>query len=160
VEENPKPVRVKPPRGIFPARVDDKGRLKLPAAFKGYLEQLGEKDVFVSSFDGRIARIYTLPAWEETEKFLMQDGEDLAERKRIYHLTMHYGADSRMDDQGRILINSDLRREMGVESQPVKLMFFRDVIQVWSEAVDQEKLAAARTAGSEEIEKQETKGLR
>lgn len=160
MEENPKPVRVKPPRGIFPARVDDKGRLKLPAAFKAYLDQLGEKDVFVSSFDGRIARIYTLPAWEETEKYLTQDGDDLSDRKRIYHLAMHYGSDSHLDEQGRILINSDLRREMGVESQPVKLMFFRDVIQVWSEAVDQEKLAAARTVTEEEIERQETKGLR
>lgn len=160
MEENPKSVRVKPPRGIFPARVDDKGRLKLPAAFKAYLEQLGEKDVFVSSFDGRIARIYTLPAWEETEKYLTQDGDDLSDRKRIYHLAMHYGADSHLDEQGRILINSDLRREMGVESQPVKLMFFRDVIQVWSEAVDQEKLTAARTVTTDEIERQETKGLR
>lgn len=160
MEENTQPNRVKPPRGIFPARVDDKGRLKLPAAFKAYLEQREEKDVFVSSFDGRIARIYTLPVWEETEKFLMQDGDDLAERKKIYHLAMHYGADSRLDDQGRILINSDLRREMGVENRPVKLMYFRDVIQVWNEAVDRDKLAAAHSIGASEIERQETKGLR
>lgn len=160
MEETPKSVRVYPPRGIFPARVDDKGRLKLPAAFKAYLEQLGEKDVFVTSFDGRIARIYTPSIWEESERFLTGAGENLARRKKIYHLTQHYGADSRLDDQGRILINSDLRREMGVENAPVKVMFYSGVIQVWSEAVDEAKLAEAKTVTGGDIEAEEMAGLR
>jgi MraZ protein len=160
VEENPKSVPVYAPRGIFPARVDDKGRLKLPAGFKAYLDQLGEKDVFVTSFDGRIARIYTNSIWAETERYLSQAGEDHQRRKRLYHLAMHYGADSRLDDQGRILINSDLRREMAVESQPVKVMFFNGVIQVWSEAVDQAKLADAKQVTATDIDAEEMKGLR
>lgn len=160
MEEAPQLVRIKPPRGIFPARVDDKGRLKLPAAFKTYLEQLDEKDVFVSSFDGRIARIYTSPAWEKTENFLNQSGDDFETREKLYHLAMHYGADSHMDDQGRILINSDLRREMGVESAAVKVMFFDGVIQMWGDAVDQEKLAVAKSVTAAELKTEERKGLR
>lgn len=160
MEENRNIVRVRPPRGIFPARVDDKGRLKLPAAFKTFLEQLEERDVFVSSFDGRIARIYTAPAWEKTENFLNQSGENFETRAKLYHLSMHYGADSRMDDQGRILINSDLRREMGVENSPVKVMFFDGVIQVWGDVVDQEKLAVAKSVTPEELKNEERMGLR
>jgi len=160
VEENRNTVRVRAPRGIFPARVDDKGRLKLPAAFKSFLEQLEEKDVFVSSFDGRIARIYTGPAWDKTEIYLNQSGDDFEIREKLYHLSMHYGADSRMDDQGRILINSELRREMGVENSPVKVMFFDGVIQVWGDAVDQEKLAVARTVQPDQLKNEERKGLR
>jgi MraZ protein len=160
VEENPQFVRVQPPRGIFPARVDDKGRLKLPAAFKGYLEQLNEKDVFVTSFDGRIARIYTPAAWQETESFLTRDGEDFDTRENMYFEAMRYGADSRLDEQGRILINTDLRREMAIENQPVKVMFFRGVIHVWGEVIDQEKRAAAAALTPGDIKALERKGLR
>ncbi len=160
METSPQLVPVRPPRGIFPARVDDKGRFKLPAAFKTYLDNLGEKEVFVTSFDGRIARIYTPTIWAETEAFLTAAGEDVQRNKKLYHLAMHYGADSRLDDQGRILINSDLRREMGIENAPVKVMFYRGVIQLWSEAVDAEKLAEARTVSASEIESAEMKGLR
>lgn len=160
MEEAPQHVRIKAPRGIFPARVDDKGRLKLPAAFKAYLEQLDEKDVFVTSFDGRIARIYTSWAWEKTENFLNQNGEDFETREKLYHLSMHYGADSHMDDQGRILINSDLRREMRVENAPVKVMFFDGVIQIWGEEVDKEKLAVAKSVTTSDLKSEERKGLR
>ena len=39
------------PRGIYPARVDDKGRIKLPADFHRYLTEIGATRVFVTSFD-------------------------------------------------------------------------------------------------------------
>ena len=154
---NPLPT---PPRGLYPARVDDKGRLKLPAVFKAFLEQRGEKEVFVTSFDGRIARIYTPSVWQETEEFLIRDGEDFEVREQMYYDAMRYGADSRLDEQGRILINTDLRREMGIENQPVRLMFYRGVIQFWSEAVDAEKRAAASQISAAARKEQEKKGLR
>lgn len=160
MEENPQPVRSKPPRGIFPARCDDKGRVKLPAAFKAYLEQLGEKDLFVTSFDGRIARIYTDSAWERSEKHLTAPGEDFERRAKFYRLAMHWGADSRLDDQGRVLVNSDLRRAMGIENQPVKVMFFDNVIRLWSEAADAEDLAEAKTVTKQDLIAEEVKGLR
>ena len=46
------------PRGIYPAKVDDKGRLKLPADFHRYLTEIGATKVFVTSFDERVGRIY------------------------------------------------------------------------------------------------------
>jgi MraZ protein len=160
VENDPQAVRPGPPRGLYPARVDDKGRLKLPAAFKTFLDERGEKDVFVTSFDGRIARIYTPAVWAETEAFLTRDGDDFEVREQMYYDAMRFGADSRLDDQGRILINTELRREMGVENQPIKLMFYRGVIQFWSEATDAEKQAAAGQVSAAERKEQEKKGLK
>lgn len=160
METNPESVRNKPPRGIFPARCDDKGRVKLPAAFKAYLEQLGEKDLFVTSFDGRIARIYTDSAWERSEKHLIAAGDDFERRAKLYRLAMTWGADSKLDDQGRVLVNSDLRREMSIENQPVKVMFFDNVIRVWSEAVDAEDLADAKSVTKSDLTAEEIKGLR
>ena len=56
-------------RGNHPARVDEKGRLKLPADFKSELEGGGEgKQVFyITSKDGKRAEIWPLKAWEEVE---------------------------------------------------------------------------------------------
>ncbi len=160
VEETPSKTRIKAPRGIFPARCDDKGRVKLPALFKTYLEQLGEKDLFVTSFDGRIARIYIDSVWEQSEKHLTAAGEDFPRRRRMHKLAMVYGADSRMDDQGRVLVNNELRREMGIENQPVKVMCFDGVIQLWSETTDAEDLADAKKVTADDILAEEMKGLR
>ena len=46
-EENAPPLE--PPRGIYPARLDDKGRLKLPVQFQQYLAAFPEKKLFVAS---------------------------------------------------------------------------------------------------------------
>jgi MraZ protein len=67
VEANPRPAPVEPPRGTYQARVDEKGRLKLPAVFQQYLTDLGETKVFVTSLDVRIARIYPISVWKENE---------------------------------------------------------------------------------------------
>ena len=63
-------------RGNSPATVDDKGRLKLPSSFKAELETFaqGEGDRglregagalrhYLTSLDGRSARLYPLPVW-------------------------------------------------------------------------------------------------
>ncbi len=160
MEETTQTVRPGQPRGLYPARVDDKGRLKLPAAFKAFLEDRNERDLFVTSFDGRIARIYTPGTWQETESFLTQDGDDFEVREQMYYDAMRFGADSRLDDQGRILINTDLRRAMGIENQPVRLMIYRGVIQFWSEAVDAEKQLASAQVTAAARKEQEKKGLK
>ena len=60
---------VEPPRGMYPCRLDEKGRLKLPAEFQHFLNVLPEKKLFVTSLDRRIAQIYPMTAWRENEKF-------------------------------------------------------------------------------------------
>ena len=160
MEETLQPAPVKPPKGIYPARVDDKGRLKLPAAFKSFLEQLGEKDLFVTSFDGRIGRIYTSAAWDHNEKLLVASGENRERRKKLYRLAMANGENSKLDDQGRVLVNTDLRRQMDVENQPVRLMHYDGVVQFWSEPVHDKMMADARTITAEDIEKEEELGLK
>ena len=41
------------PRGMYPGRLDDSGRVKLPAKFQQYLAALPEKTLFVTSLDRR-----------------------------------------------------------------------------------------------------------
>ena len=69
MEEPNQTAKPEPPDGMYPARMDDRGRVKLPAAFKEYLDSLDDKKLFVTSLDRRIARIYPIQLWRETKKF-------------------------------------------------------------------------------------------
>ena len=59
---------------MYPGKLDDKGRMKLPSVFAEYLAALsyvGQKKLFVTSLDGRIARIYPQEVWRQNELFFV-----------------------------------------------------------------------------------------
>ena len=55
-------------RGNSPAKIDDKGRLKIPNAFRSLIEQKHGAEVFVTSLTGEYVRIYPMPVWAEIER--------------------------------------------------------------------------------------------
>src|SRR6202045_4642353 len=54
-------------RGSAPAKIDDKGRLKIPTDFRRAIEERYGPDLFVTSIAGDSALLYPLPVWEEIE---------------------------------------------------------------------------------------------
>ena len=54
-------------RGNHPTRVDEKGRLKLPADFKRLVDEQYGTQFYITSKDGRVAEIYPLQEWEKIE---------------------------------------------------------------------------------------------
>jgi MraZ protein len=132
---------------MYPARIDDKGRLKLPVAFQQYFAALREKTLFVTSLDGRIAQIYTLHVWRQNEKFFETQRENSKAIANIAFTAADLGSETEMDSQGRILFSPELRRALGVENAPVRVYAYRGRIQVLSEAIyEQKKREAAETA--------------
>ena len=103
---------VEHPRGIYPGRVDDKGRLKLPVDFQRYLTQTGAEKVFVTSFDERIGRIYPIPVWNENEKLLRTPNDNAPDADDLWFTANDLGGDSEMDAQGRLLMPPGLRRAL------------------------------------------------
>ena len=69
-------IMAEPPHSIAQARVDDKGRLKLPAEFLEYLKKLGVNMVFVTTLDKKTARIYPISLWKSNLLFLENSGEN------------------------------------------------------------------------------------
>ena len=61
-------------RGNHPARVDEKGRLKLPADFKSLLEPdaEGKFTFYITSKDGERAEVWPIRAWEAVEAKLAE----------------------------------------------------------------------------------------
>jgi len=98
-------------RGSSPAKVDDKGRLKIPSLFKGYLEETYGRDFFVTTYNGEFVRLYPMPVWIEIEKKLASNSSLGTALSRFRNFVNYYGQPATLDDQGRILIHPVLRQK-------------------------------------------------
>ena len=143
--ENASPVEL--PRGRYPGRLDDKGRLKLPAAFAQFFNSLPERKLYLTSLDRRIGQIYPIAEWRANEKFFdgFQDNPEAAQN--IAFNAADLGADVEMDGQGRITVHPDLRRELGMEGQELHLIAYKGHVQVLTEEryQEQKRQATANT---------------
>lgn len=161
VGEKAKPTPVEPPRGSVSAHVDEKGRLKLPVNFQEFLSGFGDDNLYATSVDDRIARIYPISVWKGNEKILeelaIQDPE-AAEDLSI--LTNHYGADAKMDQQGRITLPTDLRRALALENQEVRLDWSQGAINVYSMAEYEARMRRAKTNAAEKLKAARMKGFK
>lgn len=154
------PTPVEAPRGFHSARVDEKGRLKLPAIIAEYLSKLGEQKVFITTVNGATARIYPTSVWQQNESLLEEEGDDAEEKEQVAFVAYHFGADSDVDAQGRVLMPTDLRRKLGMEGEQVYLRCFKQRIEVIGSAMYEQRLAAAMAGLDEKVRSLEKKGLR
>jgi DNA-binding transcriptional regulator/RsmH inhibitor MraZ len=123
---------------MFTGKLDDKGRLKLPVNFQEFLKGFGEQKLFVTSLDRRLAQLYPMSVWLENEKLLEEEQEHSEEAGRIKFTANDMGADVEMDGQGRVLFNTQLRRELDLEGQDVHLLAHGGRVEVIPEAIYQE----------------------
>jgi len=150
---------VEPPRGMYPGKLDEKGRVKLPAAFQQFFHALREKKLFVTSLDRRIGQIYPMAVWRENEKFFDSYREDPRVARNVAFNAADLGAETEMDAQGRVLFSPELRRELGIENQTVRLFAYRGRIEVLSEPIYEERKREASQTASEDLAKLEAAGL-
>ena len=154
------PLSIEAPRGTLSGRVDEKGRLKLPAAVTRYLEGLGERKVFVTTLNTSTAIIYPISVWLETEKMLQEPGDDADIRADIAFIANHYGEDVELDAQGRVLMPMTLRQELQLEKDDVHLLCYKGRIEVIGSGVYAQRLESAKAGLSEKLKALEKKGLR
>lgn len=104
-------------RGNHPAKVDEKGRLKLPAAFKALVDAASIAQFYVTSVDGESAQVWPLPEWEkrEAELGVVSGLEPVVKKYRA--VTSYYGQQVEMDAQARILIPQILRTSAGLDDE-------------------------------------------
>jgi MraZ protein len=151
---------VEAPRGFLSARVDEKGRLKLPSSIVQYLEGFGERKVFITTLNGATARIYPISVWRETERLLEEPGDDTETKEDIAFIAYHFGADDEMDGQGRVLVPTELRRSLKFESEQVYLRCFKRRIDIIGREVYEQRLARAMDGAGDKLGSLEKKGLR
>ena len=151
--------RNEPPRGMYPGRLDDKGRIKVPAAFQQFFSALPEKKLFVTSLDRRIAQIYPMDVWRQNEKFFESYRENPRLAKKIAFNAADLGVEAEMDSQGRITFPPELRRELAMEDQTLRLYAYKGRIEVLSEKLYEERKREAIETKTEDVETLEVAGL-
>jgi MraZ protein len=104
-----------------PTRVDEKGRLKLPAEFKRLVDERYGTQFYITSKDGLTADVYPLPEWQRIEEKLAQIPSFNAAKKRLLDRVNYYGQAAEMDTQGRVLIPQILRETAKVVGDVVVL---------------------------------------
>ena len=101
-------------RGNNPTRIDEKGRLKLPAEFKRQIDESYGTQFFITSRDGRRAEIYPMQEWEKFEAKLAAIPSFNPAKKKLMERINYYGHTTEMDTQGRLLVPQLVREELNV----------------------------------------------
>jgi MraZ protein len=118
-------------RGNAPAKIDDKGRLKVPNAFRAVIQKEHGSEVFVTSLTGQSVRIYPMPVWLDVERRLAQVPSINPARQRFLDRVNFYGQVAELDPQGRVLIQPRLR-ETALMNGEVDVLGQQSFLEVWN----------------------------
>jgi len=104
-------------RGNHPTRVDDKGRLKVPAEFKRVIDEKYGQQFYITSLDGKSAQVYPFEEWERIEQKLASLSTFNPAKKKFLDRVNYYGQQIEMDGQGRLLIPQLLRDSAQIKGE-------------------------------------------
>ena len=118
-------------RGNSPAKIDDRGRLKVPTSFRSYVEEHYGKELYVTSVTGQNVLIYPMPVWTEIERKLSEMASTDPSRLRYSTRVNFYGQNAELDVQGRVLIHPRLR-EAALMVGEVDVFGQQSHLEVWN----------------------------
>jgi MraZ protein len=105
-------------RGNHPTRIDEKGRIKVPAEFKRTVDETyGGGQFYITSRDGRVAEIYPFEEWQRIEEKLAKVSNFNPAKKKFLDRVNYYGQMVEIDGQGRLLIPQILRESADVKGE-------------------------------------------
>ena len=128
-------------RGNYTARIDAKGRLKVPTVFRRFIQENQGAEVYVTSLTGENVRIYPLGEWENIEQRLALLPSMDPARRKFLDRTNYYGQQTTIDNQGRILVHPLLRKSAGVMGD-VAVLGYLTYLEVWELERFKERLLA------------------
>lgn len=129
--------------GQFDHTIDAKGRMAVPAKFRGQLE----KGAIISKGMGRCLSVYTMQRWEEKSAELVA-GKSSDELREIERRIYASASEVELDGQGRLVIPAKLRSYAELDSE-VTVAGVRDHIEIWDRATWLEYEAKLEQDGEE-----------
>ena len=118
-------------RGNAPAKIDDRGRLKVPSAFRTVIQEEHGRELFVTSLTGDSVRIYPMPVWVEMERRLAQMPSTHPSRMKFLDRVNFFGQVAELDPQGRVLIQPRLRESAQMTGE-VDVLGQQNFLEVWN----------------------------
>ncbi len=135
-------------RGNHPTRVDEKGRLKVPAEFKRVIDEKYGAQFYITSLDGKVAQVYPFEEWERIEQKLAALSNFNPTKKKFLTRTNYYGQQVEMDGQGRLLLPQLLRDAAQLKGE-VAVMGYLNRLEVQSMEAVQKEVQEPFTADDE-----------
>ena len=118
-------------RGNSPAKIDDRGRLKIPNGFRSFIENEHGRELFVTSLQGDSVRIYPMPVWTDIERKLAQFPSSHPSRLKFLDRVNFFGQVSEIDSQGRVVIPARLRESATMVGE-VDVFGKMNYLEVWN----------------------------
>jgi MraZ protein len=118
-------------RGNYAARIDDKGRLKIPNAFRALIEKQHGAELFVTSLTGESVRIYPMPVWLAHEEKLAHVPSTHPARLKYLDRVNYFGQVAQIDTQGRVVIHQRLRDSAEMAGE-VDVFGQYDYLDIWN----------------------------
>jgi MraZ protein len=128
--------------GHSPAKIDEKGRLKVPANFRKIIEERYGADCFITSMDGEQALVYPMPVWFEFQSRLAKVPSTSQAKAKLLERVNYFGQAGTLDAQGRLLVPAVLRDVAGI-AEDVVVLGSQDHLIVWNEERMQKRLKSA-----------------
>lgn len=151
----------KQPLGNFDTRCDEKGRIRLPTSWLHFFtHDLNDKKVFCTSLDGAVIRIYPESIWRFNLSLFEELSDQSADVENLLNLANHYGTESDLDANGRILINSELRTGLGLLGDAVVGTGKKGVIHVYRKVDHDALIRNAKSAAADAIQNLTRLGMR
>lgn len=126
-------------RGNHPARVDEKGRLKIPTGFLQLIETNYGAEIFVTSVTGDNVRIYPMDVWSEVERKLGTMPDSHPAKVKFLNRVHFFGQAATLDRQGRLVIPGLLRESARMKGN-VAVLGKYNFLEVWNQEAFLEKL--------------------
>jgi MraZ protein len=118
-------------RGNSPAKIDDRGRLKIPNSFRAFIQDEHGRELFVTSVHGDSVRIYPMPVWADIERKLAQIPSAHPSRLKFLDRVNFYGQVAEIDSQGRVVIPPRLRESATMIGE-VDVLGQMNYLDVWN----------------------------
>jgi MraZ protein len=133
-------------RGNHPTRVDEKGRLKVPAEFKRVIDEKYGAQFYVTSLDGKSAQVYPFEEWERIEQKLAALSTFNPTKKKFLNRVNYWGQMVEMDGQGRLLMPKLLRDSAQIKGEVAVVgnLTFLEVrnLEGYKREIEEEKFTA------------------
>jgi len=126
-------------RGNHPARIDEKGRIKVPNGFRTLIEQQYGSELFVTSVTGEYVRLYPMAVWLEVERKLAEVPSTNPSKLRFLDRVNFFGQAAAMDKQGRVVV-PQLLRESAAMTGEVSVLGLQNHLAVWNQKRLSERL--------------------
>ncbi len=125
-------------RGSYLLKIDDKGRIKVPARYHSIFETQFGMELYLTSLNGDRIMVYPLKVWERLEETIEKMRVRTPEVEEFINRTSFWGCEAEIDNRGRILMPPELRESARLD-ESIRVVGKIDHLVVWNDGMFRDK---------------------